>query len=105
MLVWHAAEGFALLFLLCVCVCICVRQNTGNWKVPGLMPSWSCCFLEQETWFSIPSYIMETCSWWPGVNWGSTQPRCNINGYPELWVVGTWCSLGEQMFNCPLDRT
>ena len=83
---------------MCVCVCVrvraCVRVcvcSIAKWLwVPGSIPSWCCCFLEQET-LLILLQSTQLLKWGPGglVPTGGSSPlSCNINGY-----------LGKQMLN------
>ena len=89
--------------LVCVCdcvlcvvrVCVCVCEAACKWlehwpdnqKAPGLMPGFPNVSLSKKHYShysSQPSCIMRI--WWSSVNWGSSPPSCNNNGY--LVVTG-----------------
>ena len=91
----------------CVCVRVCAwlfvwgswqGSQSGNQKVPGSISSLghsgvvvSLRKILYSHCSSLPSYCNRT--WWPGANWGSSPPSC-------VTLMGTWCKLGKQMFNC-----
>ena len=69
---------------LCVCAWVCGRP--GNRKIPGLIPSWATLvflFPWARNFTHITSVYptVKVGTWWPGANWGSSPPSCNINGY------------------------
>ena len=75
-----------MVFVVCVCVCR-LRQHgqlkASTWSLKGSrIDAWLCqivvfCFLEQET-------VLTLLQWWPGVNWGSSPPSCNMNVIPGV---------------------
>ena len=93
-----------------VCACVCVFSSIAKWldhrpgnrKVPGSMLGYMqigafVVSLSKKLYShcsSLPSCILGT--WWPGVNWGSSPPSCNINGYLVLTE--------EVNVNCPFSH-